>query len=238
MSVLGKSKILPLFENLNESPQQWLVKSLIRLLPRYERCTCDECNVVSGVFGNAFWHENVSPTLHHWLNKQCQPQLPVSGLLQIGKIGNKGHIVDSNGKDIYLIHPERMTVPTLYITGGRTLLTTRETSLFAHQYMKLHQPGFHHKRVVVEGFGHSDVFLGEEAHKKIFPHIISHMKFVEQQRNGAATMNMEERSYKKEALSWANSNDGNGGSAGAWVSLVLLVVSIIVMVSFFAKTRI
>eukprot|EP00268_Persea_americana_P039357 TRINITY_DN38963_c0_g1_i2.p1 TRINITY_DN38963_c0_g1~~TRINITY_DN38963_c0_g1_i2.p1 ORF type:complete len:105 (+),score=24.41 TRINITY_DN38963_c0_g1_i2:413-727(+) len=101
--------------------------------------------------------------------------------------------------------------------------------------MKLHQPGFHHGRVVVEGFGHSDVFLGEEAYKKIFPHILSHMKFVEQQRNGATAMNMEERSYRKEASSWGNSNEGNGGS-GALISILLLAVSIIVMVSFFTRT--
>ncbi|XXG44775.1 hypothetical protein AAC387_Pa02g0037 [Persea americana] len=56
------------------------------------------------------------------------------------------------------------------------------------------------------------------------------MKFVEQQRNGATAMNMEERSYRKEASSWGNSNEGNGGS-GALISILLLAVSIIVMSS-------
>ncbi|GLT62702.1 hypothetical protein SLA2020_353190 [Shorea laevis] len=46
--------------------------------------------------------------------------------------------------------------------------------------MKLHQPGFRHERDVVEGFGHSDLLNGEESHKKVFPHILSHIRLAEQ----------------------------------------------------------
>lgn len=179
MAILGKDTILPLLENSKESYRQRILKSITRLIPRYERCTYDECTVVSGIFGNPYWHENITPTLHHWLNRQAQPTLPMSGLRQIAKIGSIGHIVDATGEDVYLAHPERIPLPTLYLSGGRSIVATPETSLLAHQYMKLHQPSFHHRRVVVDGFGHSDIFLGEESHKKIFPHIISHMKFVE-----------------------------------------------------------
>ncbi|RWR72004.1 Glucose-methanol-choline oxidoreductase [Cinnamomum micranthum f. kanehirae] len=180
MAILGKDTILPLIENSKESYRQWILKSITRLIPRYERCTYDECTVVSGVFGNPYWHENITPTLHHWLNRQAQVTLPMSGLRQIAKIGSTGHIVNATGEEVYLTHPERIPLPTLYLSGGRSIVATPETSLLAHQYMKLHHPGFHHERVVVDGFGHSDVLLGEESYKKVFPHIISHMKFVEQ----------------------------------------------------------
>ncbi|KAG5556523.1 hypothetical protein RHGRI_006955 [Rhododendron griersonianum] len=57
-----------------------------------------------------------------------------------------------------------MALPTLYLSSGRTLLVTPHTSFLANNYMKMHQPGFRHERVVVEGFGHSDLLIGEECH--------------------------------------------------------------------------
>ncbi|KAK1288100.1 Long-chain-alcohol oxidase FAO1 [Acorus calamus] len=169
MIILGKNKILPILENSKDNLQQRILKSIARLIPRYERCTCDECEVFSGIFGNAFWHENVSPSMHWWQNKQYLPRLPLSGFPHLRKICIAGFIVDSNGENSYLVHPERMALPTLYISGGRSLLVTPDTSHLANKYMRLHQPSFLHKRVVVEGFGHSDLLMGEESYKKVDP---------------------------------------------------------------------
>ena len=79
--------------------------------------------------------------------------------------------MDSKGNNSYLIHPERMALSTQYISGGRSLLVTPETSFLANKYMKLHQPGFRHERVVMDDFGHSDLLIGEESSKEVFPHI-------------------------------------------------------------------
>ncbi|XXG88455.1 hypothetical protein AAC387_Pa12g0663 [Persea americana] len=221
MAILGKNKIIPLLETLKDSPRHRLLKSIARLIPRCERCTCNECEVLSGIFGNAFWHDNISPTLHHWLNKQYLPILPMSAFPHIRKICLAGHIVDANGKNIYLIHPERMALPTLYISGGRSLLVTPRTSLLANQYMRLHQPSFLHRRVVVEGFGHSDLLIGEESHERVFPDMISHMKQAEQR---SVTMSNEETKYSKEALSWVDADDGDGLFTSWFYSILLLLV--------------
>lgn len=87
--------------------------------------------------------------------------------------------------------------------------------------MKLHQPGFQHKRVVSEGFGHADLLIGEESYKKVFPHIISHMKSAEQ--GGGITMNMEKGSSGNGMLLKATSYHGNGGF-GAIVPLIMLII--------------
>ncbi|XP_021831290.1 uncharacterized protein LOC110771319 [Prunus avium] len=179
MLILGNNKTLPLVETSTSPPvssRHRLLKLIAHLIPRYERCSCSECEVVSGIFGNAFWHENISPTVHQWLNKESSTRLPMAAFPHLRKICNSGFIVDSNGSNSYLIHPQRMALPTLYISGGRPLLVTPQTSFLAHKYMKLHQPGFRHERVVVEGFGHSDLLIGEESCEKVFPHILSHIR--------------------------------------------------------------
>ncbi|KAF9594382.1 hypothetical protein IFM89_030984 [Coptis chinensis] len=206
MGILGKERILPMFRNSESSLPHRLLKYIARLIPRCERCAYDECEVFSGIFGNAFWHDNVSSSMHHWLCKLNISKLPMSAFPHIRKICTTGHIVDHAGKNQYLIHPERMATHTLYLSGGRSLLVTPQTSFLAHQYMKLHQPGFRHSRVVVDGFGHSDLLIGEESYKKVFPHIISHITTIEEGRN-RVVCTKEESNFKTESLSWAWDND-------------------------------
>ncbi|KAF9680858.1 hypothetical protein SADUNF_Sadunf06G0165300 [Salix dunnii] len=203
MAILGEKKILPLLEQSKGSSRHRLLKFIARCLPRYERCSCKECEVLSGIFGNAFWHENVSPALHQWLNTQSATNLPMSAFPHLRRICNSRYIVDSNGNSSFLIHPERMAISTLYISGGRSLLVTPETSFLANKYMKLHQPGFRHERVVVDGFGHSDLLIGEKSHEKVFPHIISHIRLAEQEGDDSTPR----KKYSKEALDWADDPD-------------------------------
>lgn len=202
MAILGKNPTLSLFA-LNDNLRHRLVKSVARFIPRTERCTCIVCEIFSGVFGNTFWHENVSNTMHEWQNKHSLSKLPMSAFPHLRRICTSGFIVDPKGKNRYLIHPERMPLPTLYISGGRSLLVTPETTLLANKYMRMHQPEFHHQRVVVEGFGHSDLLIGEESHEKVFPHLISHMKLAEE------GVRKEVTDCRKEGmLSWDGSHDG------------------------------
>ncbi|KAG5556517.1 hypothetical protein RHGRI_006949 [Rhododendron griersonianum] len=202
MVILGKNTILPLLETSNATSRQRLLKSIARLVPRYERSTCNECEVVSGIFGNTFWHGNISPTLHYWLNKQNLPHLPMGAFPHLRKICNTDYIVDHNDKNSYLIHPERMALPTLYLSGGRTLLVTPHTSFLANNYMKMHQPGFRRERVVVEGFGHSDLLIGEESHVKVFPHILTQIRLAEEDER--SVMGGERTKYNQEALAWGD----------------------------------
>ncbi|XP_070665018.1 uncharacterized protein [Malus domestica] len=232
MFILGNDKTLPLLETSTVSLRHSLLKLIARFIPRYERCTCNECEVFSGIFGNTFWHKNISPTMHQWLNKQSSSKLPMAAFPHLRKICNSGFIVDSNGSNSYLIHPERMALPTLYISGGRSLLVTPHTSFLAHKYMKLHQPGFHHERVVVEGFGHSDLLIGEDSHKEVFPHILSHIRFAESGRSGKG------KRFRKEVLDWEADDLYEGfGEFGTWFSppvvVVLLFMLFFLLVSLF-----
>lgn len=229
MALLGKNKTLPLLETSKASLGHRLLMSMARWLPRYERCTCYECEVFSGIFGNVFWHQNVTPRMHHWLNKHSTIKLPMAAFPHLRKICKSGFIVDSKGNNTYLIHPERMAVSTLYISGGRSLLVTPETSFLASKYLKLHQPGFRHQRVVVDDFGHSDLLIGEESSKEVFPHILSHIKLSEQGKN--IVMISKEKRWSKEALDWAaDPYQGYGGSESCWFSPLVLVFLVLVLV--------
>ncbi|CAM8968767.1 unnamed protein product [Rhodiola kirilowii] len=226
MTILGKNTILPLCDSLKTSSRHYLLKAIARIIPRYERCTSGHCEIFSGIFGNAFWHSNISLTMHHFLTKETLPMLPMAAFPHLRKICNAGFIVDSNGENSFLIHPERMAVSSLYISGGRTLLVTPETSFLAHHYMKLHQPGFQHNRVVVEGFGHSDLLIGEDSHHKVFPHILSQIRLCEQVKGCN-----QGRNYSKECLSWGYDATAIGkGVSGCWLLTLCLIILILLCV--------
>ncbi|XP_011004208.1 PREDICTED: uncharacterized protein LOC105110751 isoform X2 [Populus euphratica] len=225
MAILGKNKILPLLGKSKGSSGHRLLKYIALYLPRYERCTCKECEVFSGIFGNTFWHENVSPAMHQWLNKQSSTKLPMSAFPHLRRICNSGCIVDSNGNNSFLIHPERMAISTLYISGGRSLLVTPETSYLANKYMKLHQPGFRHERAVVDGFGHSDLLIGEKSHEKVFPHIIYHIRLAEQEGNDLTPRKKD----SKEALDWGDDPYREYGDFGWWIFALAVIFLLLLL---------
>ncbi|KAL7096577.1 hypothetical protein ACP275_10G087000 [Erythranthe tilingii] len=231
MAIMGKNKTLPLLQTSNASFRHRLLKSIARLIPRYERCTCDECEVFSGIFGNTFWHENISESMHYWMNKENLPKLPMSAFPHLRRICNAGFIVDGKGNNSYVIHPERMAVPTLYISGGRAILVRTETSFLANKYMKLHQPGYRHERVVVDGFGHSDLLIGQKSDEKVFPHIQNHIELAEDEMSSFKKQR-EYNKYKKEALAWSCDPYEDGERFG---SSVLPFITILLLVLIFMK---
>lgn len=99
---------------------------------------------------------------------------------------------------------------------------TPETSFLANKYMKMHQPGFRHERVVVDGFGHSDLLIGEESEKKVFPHILSHIKLAEQGENDAISSGEK---YSKESLAWEDDfYSAYRGFGRSWYSQMIVIL--------------
>ncbi|KAL4558326.1 hypothetical protein LXL04_036524 [Taraxacum kok-saghyz] len=225
MMILGNNTILPILKTTKANSNHKLLKCIARLIPRYERCNCDECEVFSGIFGNTFWHDNITSTLHSWMNKKSLTSLPMAGFPHLRKICNTGFIVDSKGNNAYLIHAERMSLPTLYISGGRTLLVTRETSLLGNKYMRLHHPSIRHGRVVVEGFGHSDLLIGEESCKEVFPHILSHIGLAE------IGENLGDNGKEKECFSEYDQFEEGELVFKSWVSSFIFVMFLLFMLA-------
>lgn len=95
--------------------------------------------------------------------------------------------------------------------------------------MKLHQPGFRHERVVVEGFGHSDLLIGEESHTKVFPHILSHIRLAEQEE-----VHAKGKKYSKEALDREDDQyyEGNFRIFGTWFSPFVVIMLLFILLSW------
>ncbi|XP_024526945.1 uncharacterized protein LOC112345107 [Selaginella moellendorffii] len=230
MKILGKNTIVPISPPKEES-MPWrhrLLRSIARAIPRTESCPCDECNVFSGIFGSTFWHQNVGLEMHDWLNKKAVPVLPMAGFPHLRSIALAGHIVDSEGEEeTYMAHPERLAVHTTYISGGRPILVTPETSLRAHGFMKRHHPGFSHARVVIPDYGHSDLWIGEHSHEDVFPLVLERLKSAERS-------DPSDNLQKNAILPWEEPLAGHKKAAGRSAVAILMALLAIAMLCLLA----
>lgn len=116
---------------------------------------------------------------------------------------------------------------------------TPQTSFLAHKYMKLHQPGFRHERVVVEGFGHSDLLIGEESCEKVFPHILSHIRLADGDELQGRNVHINVAEGKK-VLSDSEADqyqyeEGFGGFGSTWFSPFVVLLLALLLVSLLAR---
>lgn len=105
---------------------------------------------------------------------------------------------------------------------------TPETSFLANKYMKLHQPGYRHERVVVDDFGHSDLLIGEESHEKVFPHILKHVELAEDEED---SLRIRVRNY--EALAWDDDPYKDiGAGFGNYISALIIIIVLLLVLLF------
>eukprot|EP00270_Netrium_digitus_P013679 TRINITY_DN4573_c0_g1_i1.p1 TRINITY_DN4573_c0_g1~~TRINITY_DN4573_c0_g1_i1.p1 ORF type:complete len:421 (-),score=84.04 TRINITY_DN4573_c0_g1_i1:236-1498(-) len=177
MFILGRRTVVPtVAKPAKITWRQSIISALLQVLPSTQRCDNHVCQAYSGTFGSIFWHENVAKATHdvHFKHRATQ-FLAMSGLPQVRKILLAARIVDAKGNPEPYDHPERLAVPTTYISGGKPILVLPETSRRANEYMREHHPEFEHERVVVPGYGHQDMLIGKDMEKDIFPHVLRHL---------------------------------------------------------------
>ncbi|XWS66641.1 hypothetical protein CRYUN_Cryun05aG0217800 [Craigia yunnanensis] len=81
----------------------------------------------------------------------------------------------------------------------------------------------------MDDFGHSDLLIGEESSKEVFPHILSHIRLSEEGEN--VVIISKEKKCSKEALDWAaDPYQGYGASKSGWFSPLVVVFLVLVLV--------
>ncbi|KAG6549247.1 hypothetical protein Mapa_009233 [Marchantia paleacea] len=173
MAILGKNTALRTYCNSEDSLRHQLLRVIAKIVPRSESCTHDACNTFSGIFGNTFWHANVTPSVHY--NYGTPNIFPMSAMPHLRNILLKGHLIDEAGQEIYMENPERLAVPTTYINGGKELLVTQKTGKSAVEFMTRHHPQFLHNHKIILDYGHSDLLTGETSSRHVFPLILEHL---------------------------------------------------------------
>lgn len=144
-------------------------------VPAEERCDSPVCRRVAFMYSQLYAHRQLSEAMHaniHELFGVCH----ISASEQILKTVLAGHLVDAQGRDVYLTHPERLALPLLLIHGADNACYLPSSSRRTLAWLQEHNDPALYSRHEFAGYGHLDCIFGEHAATDVFPVILAHLE--------------------------------------------------------------
>lgn len=153
-----------------------VVDVLLRLhpIPREERCGQAICRWVVGIYGPSWRHAQLNEPTHDALWSAFGFGNFSAGR-QFGGMFKAGRVLDRHGKDTYLDHPERLALPLLFLHGARSHMFHPDGSARTLRWLQERNPSTPYGRIVLDGYGHVDTFIGRDAHVDVFPAVAEHL---------------------------------------------------------------
>ncbi|MBI3368595.1 MAG: esterase [Burkholderiales bacterium] len=161
-----------------------LVPRSLQLLVKLTHHECDNnvCKFSSFTYGTGFpvlWrHENLSDATHDWLRGEFAA-VPITFFKQIARCLNAGHLVRQEHlpelPEDFAAEPPRTDARFAFVAGELNSCFKWQGQQASHAWFDQHQPG-RHTLTVFPGYGHLDVFIGQNAVKDTFPTMLAELE--------------------------------------------------------------
>jgi len=157
-----------------------------KLLTAYVKATHRECdNIVckysSFIYGTGhptLWrHANLNAATHEWV-KQEFAQCPLTFFRQMRECIQKGHLISYDGfldlPDDYVALPPQTDARIAFFAGEQNECFLAESQVRSFNHFNAYRPGYHSLHVI-PGYGHLDIFMGQNAARDVFPKMIAEL---------------------------------------------------------------
>lgn len=169
---------------------QWGMHSpgiLPKLLTRFvdmthKDCSNKVCKYSSFIYGASdptLWnHSNLNDETHEWV-KQEFAHCPVSFFRQMKRCVSSGHLV-SNSQYVelpedFIETPPETDARIAFFAGSENRCFLPESQIRTFNYFNAYRPAYHSLHVI-DGYGHLDVFMGQNAATDIFPRMLDELE--------------------------------------------------------------
>lgn len=143
-------------------------------IPKGEACDNPVCHRIFGMFGPVYAHAQLNRATHDEMD-QIFGIANTTVLKHLLAILGKGHVIDKDGKDVYMPHIDRLTFPIHFIAGAKNQIAYPSTSERLYkELLELGNPE-RYSRTEYEDYAHLDCFAGKDAASDIFPDLISQL---------------------------------------------------------------
>jgi len=144
-------------------------------IPKAERCDQAVCRRLAFIYGVAVHHPNMNDLTHTTMH-ELFGLTDTTMMVHLSRMARAERVVSATGVDEYLPHMERLGRPVTLMSGRDNLVwvpesTERTYSAIAHA-LGTEQV----RRVVVDGYGHQDIFIGANAARDTFPNVLAHLE--------------------------------------------------------------
>jgi hypothetical protein len=162
---------------------QWGIHSptlIARAITAFVRLThheCDNlvCRYASFTYGTGFptlWrHENLNAETHDWVKHEFA-HVPLTFFRQIQRSVARGHLVSVSGlpelPEDMVSRPPQTDARFVFFTGDRNVCFLPESQQRTYDFFDRHRRNVHSLHVLA-GYGHLDVFMGQNAAQEVFP---------------------------------------------------------------------
>ncbi len=141
------------------------------------QCLSPTCHRINFIFGPSYLHDQLNQETHNAIWNFFGP-VGTTSMLHNAKMFTEGHVIGEDGFN-YMDQARKFTMPVHFIHGARNQEVLPEGTLRSLEWLKMaHADNARERftRHVFQDYGHMDTFIGKDAHKDIFPHILNVLK--------------------------------------------------------------
>jgi len=158
----------------DDSYFQQALNQLLRFYPdeRKEMCNNVSCHRCSLVFGRLWNHSNLNETTHRQINRFFGG-VNMTLLHLLMQMGHRGFVTTNGPLFSPLTTPTNISrlagIPILLFSGSDNKVLTPESTDRTYGILRDTFGSENYRRVVVQGYGHLDCWMGRESYKDVFP---------------------------------------------------------------------
>lgn len=167
-------KTLTAFASTTENLVEKVYDGALRLYPTAasERCQNLTCHRITFMYAPLYNHSQLNELTHETLYETFG-LANMKAFQHLALLTNKGHLLDFEGKDVYLPHLDRLAVPITFIHGADNECFVPESTKITYDLLCEKNGASLYDRHVIPGYGHIDCIFGKNAAADIYPLILN-----------------------------------------------------------------
>ncbi|MGH9433026.1 MAG: choline dehydrogenase, partial [Terriglobia bacterium] len=138
------------------------------------RCASATCHRITFMYAPLYEHANLNKATHDNLHEMFGVA-NMRAFIHLALLTDTGHLVDYYGKDVYLPHLDRLSIPIAFIHGAQNECFLPESTGITLNLLAQANGSNLYKRHVIPGYGHIDCIFGKNAVNDVFPLVVEHL---------------------------------------------------------------
>jgi len=148
---------------------------VLRLYPTKERCENPVCRRILFMYGEVFKHEQLNAATHDALHEMFGVA-NLTTFKHLATMVREGHIVDRDGRDVYMPHLDRLAIPLAIVHGAENGLFLPEGTERLYQLLCERNGEALYTRHVIPDYAHMDCFIGKDAARDVYPLVLAELE--------------------------------------------------------------
>eukprot|EP01064_Diplonema_japonicum_P003792 TRINITY_DN1248_c0_g3_i1.p1 TRINITY_DN1248_c0_g3~~TRINITY_DN1248_c0_g3_i1.p1 ORF type:complete len:1153 (+),score=332.37 TRINITY_DN1248_c0_g3_i1:63-3521(+) len=148
--------------------------SVYSLVEAQGQCNSSVCHRVTFNYASLYKHDQLNQRLHENLH-ELFAEANITAFQHLAMVVRKGHLVNCDGKEVYMQNMANLDLPILFISGAENECFLPEATKRTYENLCTAYGPDNYSRKVIEGYGHIDCIFGRNAHVDVFPHILEHL---------------------------------------------------------------